>query len=116
MINAPRSDTFPRSGQVMRRDRLAGVLEETAAGFRFTYDPAYLSDQGVPPISLTLPKRSAPYESATVFPCFIALLAEGALAEVQCRALRLDEDDYLGRVLATCGGDVIGSLRVEPQS
>lgn len=108
--------TSPRSGKVLRRDRLAGLLEETATGFRFTYDPAYLSDPGSPPISLTLPKRAAPYESTTLFPCFIALLAEGALADVQCRALRLDENDYLGRVLATCGGDVIGSLRVEPQS
>ncbi|MBA3697996.1 MAG: HipA N-terminal domain-containing protein [Planctomycetes bacterium] len=108
--------TFPRRGKVLRRDRLAGMLEETATGFRFTYDPAYLSDPGSPPISLTLPRRAAPYETATLFPCFIALLAEGALADVQCRTLRLDEDDYLGRVLATCGGDVIGSLRVEPAS
>jgi serine/threonine-protein kinase HipA len=106
--------SFPRRGRVLRRDRLAGMLEETASGFRFTYDPVYVSDSELPPISLTLPKRAAPYESVTLFPCFIALLAEGALAEVQCRSLRLDESDYLGRVLATCGGDVIGSLRVEP--
>jgi HipA-like protein len=103
-----------RRGRVLRRDQVAGVLEETAAGFRFTYDAAYLNDSTTPPISLTLPKRSAPFEAATLFPCFIALLAEGALAEVQCRTLRLDEQDYFGRVLATCGGDVIGSLRVEP--
>ena len=103
-----------RRGQVLRRDRIAGVVEETSTGFRFTYDPTYLADPMVPPISLTLPKQAAPHEAGSLFPCFIALLAEGALAELQCRTLRLDENDYLGRVLATCGGDVIGSLRVEP--
>lgn len=105
-----------RRGQVWRRDRVAGVVEETPAGVRFTYDPAYLADPAVPPISLTLPKRAVPYEAPSLFPCFIALLAEGALAELQCRTLRLDENDYLGRLLATCGGDVIGSLRVEALS
>lgn len=103
-----------RRGRVLRRDQLAGILEETATGFTFTYDAAYLADPRQPPISLTLPKRAAPYASAQLFPWVIALLAEGALAEVQCQSLRLDEQDYLGRVLATCGGDVIGSLRVEP--
>ncbi len=103
-----------RQGRVLRRDRVAGVLEETPMGVRFTYDPNYLADSQLPPISLTLPKQVTPHEAPSLFPCFIALLAEGALAELQCRTLRLDENDFLGRVLATCGGDVIGSLRVEP--
>ena len=103
-----------RRGRVLRRDRIAGVVEETPTGIRFTYDPAYLADPQLPPISLTLPKQTTSHEAPSLFPCFIALLAEGALAELQCRTLRLDENDYLGRVLATCGGDVIGSLRVEP--
>ena len=97
---------------MLRRDRHAGVIEETTSGYRFTYDPEYLRDQTVPPVSLTLPKRSEPYESATLFPCFVALLAEGALAEVQCRMLRIDERDVFGRLLRTCDGDVIGSLRI----
>lgn len=102
-----------RQGVVYRRERVAGVVEETTTGYRFTYAADYVADPTQPPISLTLPKRTAPYESPTLFPCLIALLAEGALAEVQCRSLRLDEQDYLGRLLATCAGDVIGSLRVE---
>lgn len=102
-----------RRGVVYRRERVAGVLEEIGTGYRFTYAAEYLADPTQPAISVTLPKRAAPYESPSLFPCFIALLAEGALAEVQCRSLRIDERDYLGRVLATCAGDVIGSLRVE---
>jgi serine/threonine-protein kinase HipA len=64
-------------------------------------------------VSLTLPKRTAPYTSTSLFPCFVALLAEGALADLQCRTLRLDERDLFGRLLKTCSGDVIGSLRIE---
>jgi serine/threonine-protein kinase HipA len=102
-----------RHGRILRRDHLAGVLEETDTGFRFTYDGGYLGDPSLPPVSLTLPKRAEPYAAAVLFPCFVALLAEGALAQVQCRNLRLDERDLFGRLLKTCGGDVIGSLRVE---
>ncbi len=105
-----------RRGRVLRRDREAGILEETATGFCFTYNNDYLRDPQMPAISLTLPKRLSPYIATKLFPCFIALLAEGALADIQCRTLRLDERDYFGRVLATCGGDVIGSLRIEALS
>jgi serine/threonine-protein kinase HipA len=103
----------PRRGQVHRRDRVAGLLEEIADGVRFTYDADYLREPGLPPVSLTLPKRAEPYTAAHLFPCFVSLLAEGALAEEQCRQLRLDERDLFGRLLATCGGDCIGSLRIE---
>lgn len=102
-----------RRALVRRHDRVAGLLEETDAGCRFTYDPDYLREPGLPPVSLTLPKRAEPYTAPHLFPCFASLLAEGALAEEQCRRLRLDERDLFGRLLATCGGDCIGSLRIE---
>ena len=101
-----------RKAHILRRGRRAGLLEETANGFRFSYASAYLADQDQPPVSLTLPKRAAPYESGTLFPCFQSLLAEGALAQEQCRHLRLDERDLMGRLLATLSHDAIGSLRV----
>jgi len=102
-----------RAARVFRRDVLAGHLEEVEGGYRFTYDKDYLRDSLRPAVSLTLPKRAAPYSAPHLFPCFVALLAEGALAEEQCRRLRLDERDLFGRLVATCGGDCIGSLRVE---
>ncbi len=103
----------PRRGRVFRRDRLAGLLEEVDGEFRFTYDAEYLRAADLPPVSLTLPKRPQAYTAPHLFPCFAALLAEGALAEEQCRLLRLDERDLFGRLLATCGHDCIGSLRIE---
>lgn len=102
-----------RRGVIFRLKRRAGVIEEIDEGFRFAYDRDYAEDRAQPPVSLTLPKRLEPYESRTLFACFVALLAEGALAEVQCRHLRIDERDLFGRLLKTCTGDVIGSLRVE---
>lgn len=104
-----------RACQIFRCDVVAGFLVEDDAGdFSFTYDPAYLADDNLPPVSLTLPKRDEPYRSSHLFPCFVALLAEGALATEQCRRLRLDERDLFGRLMATCRGDCIGSLHVQP--
>lgn len=104
-----------RSCRIYRRDLVAGVLVEDDVGaFTFTYDPVYLADNELPPVSLTLPKQSQSHHSPHLFPCFIALLAEGALATEQCRRLRLDERDHFGRLLATCQGDCTGSLHIKP--
>jgi len=106
-----------RVGKVLRRDRLAGLVVESDSGaFQFTYDPAYRDDPTLPPVSLTLPKRAESYHAPHLFPCFVALLAEGALAEAQCRQLRLDERDHFGRLLATTQVDGIGSLRIQAVS
>ncbi|MBT3377895.1 MAG: phosphatidylinositol kinase [Lentisphaerae bacterium] len=101
-----------RSGRVLQGGVPAGRLEETATGFRFTYAPAFLASSN-PPVSLTLPKRPEPYEAPHLFPFFVSLLAEGALAEEQCRRLRIDGRDHFGRLLQTAGGDTIGSVQVE---
>jgi HipA-like protein len=104
-----------RTCQIFRREAAAGTLVEDDAGhFTFIYEPSYLANDGLPPVSLTMPKRAEPYRSTHLFPCFVALLAEGALATEQCRRLRLDERDLFGRLMATCRGDCIGSLRIEP--
>jgi len=101
-----------RTARVLERGEPAGVLEETEAGYRFTYDRDYLSDPLAPSISLTLPKRAAPYESPYLFSFFQGLLAEGALKDLQCRILKIDEEDHFGRLIRTAGGDTIGSVTV----
>lgn len=88
----------------------AGVISETDAGtYHFVYDPNYQAQA----VSVTLPRRAAAYDSADLFPFFAGLLAEGALAESQCRELKIDERDFFGRLLATCR-DAIGAVTVEP--
>lgn len=103
-----------RRGQVFVHERLAGLLEQTEAGYRFTYDPAYLADPAAPPVSLTLPRRTSPFEAPHLFAYFHGLLAEGSAHALQCQQLRLDEADHFGRLLATAHADTIGAVTVRP--
>ena len=107
-----------RRGNVYCGGTLAGLIEETADGYRFIYDAGYLASAGTRPISLTLPKRSEPYTSKALFPFFFGLLAEGILKETQCRKLKLDENDHFGRLLKTSHDDTIGAVTVaeEPEA
>ena len=67
-----------RKADVMFKDALAGVMEETGTGCRFAYDPVFLKEGK--PIAVAFPLREQPYESATLFPFFKGLLPEGKLA------------------------------------
>lgn len=101
-----------RKGKVYCGGVLAGVLEETPDGYRFTYDAAYLAAPGTHPVSLTLPKRAEAYASKALFPFFFGLLAEGVLKDTQCRKLKLDPNDHFGRLLRTAHSDTIGAVTV----
>lgn len=101
-----------RRGTVYYRDRIAGALVEDDQGYTFEYATDYLLDDSVPSVSLTLPKRAEPYRSPHLFAFFYGLLAEGVQKAIQCRYLRLDEDDDFGRLLATSQNDCIGAVYV----
>ena len=104
-----------RSGLVFQQGVLAGRVEQLPDGFRFTYEASFVSSD-LPAVSLTLPKRLEPYVSPFLFPFFVSLLAEGALAKEQCRRLRIDEHDHFARLIHTTAGDVIGSVSVEAEA
>lgn len=101
-----------RKGTVYYRDRVAGELVEDA-GYVLTYDRDYLLDPATPNISAILPKRKEPYHSQYLFPFFSGLLAEGENKDIQCRYLKLDEDDEFGRLLTTSQNDCIGAFYVK---
>ena len=103
-----------RAGRVFQHGVLAGRIEELPGAYRFTYEPSFLTAD-LPAVSLTLPKRPAPFDAPHLFPFFVSLLAEGHLADEQCRRLRIDERDLFGRLIHTTGGDVIGSVQVEAE-
>lgn len=105
-----------RRGKVRLLGHEAGRIEETEEGYCFTYFDHYLADPATPPVSLTLPKRSAPYQSETLFAFFEGLLAEGSLKTEQCRRLGIDEEDAFGRLLLTAGNDTIGAVTVHEES
>ena len=102
-----------RSGTVYYRDRAAGKLSETNDGYEFVYNSDYLADAMVPAVSLTLPKRAEPYKSKYLFSFFYGLLAEGVIKAIQCKYLRIDEDDDFGRLIATSQYDCIGAVYVK---
>ena len=99
---------------VYLNDQKAGVLTEGRPGrdFTFRYDDDYLASDG-PSISVTMPKRSEPYESPSLFPFFTNLLPEGANRKVICRSLRVDENDFFGLLSAMAEMDFIGAVHIK---
>ena len=102
-----------RRANIYCRGRLAGILSKDAGGYRFGYLPEYLRDATAPAISLTFPKQEAAFHSPILFPFFFGLLAEGDDKALQCRLLRIDEDDHFTRLLRTCTTETIGGVTVE---
>jgi serine/threonine-protein kinase HipA len=101
-----------RSAEVYCLGIRAGLLSRDATGYRFTYFPEYLQNAQAPAISLTLPKREDPYTSPVLFPFFFGLLAEGDDKALQCRLLRIDEDDHFTRLLRTCHVETMSGVTV----
>ncbi len=93
---------------------LAGYLEKLGPDeYRFTYSESYLADSSLPSISLTLPKTNMEYQSPVLFPFFTGLLAEGINKDIQCRLLKIDEENDFTRLLKTAGQDTIGAITVK---
>ena len=90
----------------------AGLLEKIGRQFRFTYFQAYLTGRNRA-VSITMPLQKAPYESNLLFAVFANLLSEGVNKKMQCRMLKIDEQDYFGLLVATAKDDSIGPLTIK---
>jgi serine/threonine-protein kinase HipA len=99
-------------GQVYNNGILAGILQRENENYIFEYDQDYLSDPANPSICTSLSKSQRTHHSKTLFPFFYGLLAEGVDKELQCRTLRIDENDHFNRLLKTAGSDTIGAITV----
>ena len=100
--------------KVYNNNVLAGYLEKAAPGdYRFTYEGSYLADPAHPSISLTLPKTHQEYRENALLPFFAGLLAEGINKDIQCRLLKIDEEDEFTRLLKTAGEDTIGAITIK---
>lgn len=92
----------------------AGILEKKASDqYTFTYTDEYFSDRDMPAISLSFPKSAKEYEAKELFPFFYGMLAEGINKEIQCRLLKIDEEDDFTRLIRTAGEDTIGAITVK---
>jgi len=102
-----------RRANVYYRDIPAGVLSQDSGEYVFEYLPTYLGNSALPAISLSFPKREAAFQSTVLFPFFFGLLAEGEDKLLQCRLLRIDEQDHFTRLLRTCTIETIGGITVK---
>jgi HipA-like protein len=101
-------------GAVYVNKILAGILEKKEDGtYEFKYDNEYYRNEESPHVSLTLPKSQQTYYSNDLFPFFYGLLAEGVNKDIQCRLLKIDEEDEFTRLLKTAGDDTIGAITVK---
>ncbi len=90
---------------------VAGYLSKVNGKYIFRYDENYLLEK-YPPISISFPKRPQPYESEELFAFFYGLLAEGDNKEIQCKMLKIDENDHFTRLIKTAGENTIGAVTV----
>jgi HipA-like protein len=92
----------------------AGILEKKRSKiYTFIYNQEYLLNPAMPAISLTLPKSNESYEQNILFSFFMGLLSEGINKEIQCRLLKIDEEDDFTRLLKTAGEDTIGAITIK---
>lgn len=100
-----------RTADVLVHDRLAGRLveEEPGRAYAFAYVPGYDG----PPVSLTMPVRTAPYRFDRFPPFFDGLLPEGWQLEALLKRAKLDRHDRMGQLLVV-GADTVGAVTVVP--
>ena len=99
--------------EVYYNNSLAGYLVRSNQKYKFEYTTEYLSNEMHPPISLSFPKRKEAFVSNVLFPFFFGLLAEGQNKDLQCRLLKIDEDDHFTRLLLTANENTIGGITVK---
>lgn len=106
-----------QQGIVYRNDVPIGQISKNDTGlYRFIYYESYLDDKNARAISVTLPLQSEPFESETLFSFFFNMLSEGNVKDMQCRSLRIDEEDHFTRLLRTAGQNTIGSITVKEEN
>lgn len=100
---------------VYNNRKLAGFLEKKTSptAYVFTYSDDYFANRDMPAISLNFPKTQKQYEANELFPFFYGMLAEGINKDIQCRLLKIDEDDDFTRLIKTAGEDTIGAITVK---
>lgn len=104
-----------RSAEVYYNDELAGVLTEKSRNkYLFHYTDAWFINDRKPPVSLTMPKNRQEYENDSLFPVFFNMLSEGANKSLQCKLLRIDENDFFGLLMASAQYDTIGAITIKP--
>ena len=104
-----------RKATVYLNQEVVGELTESSDGFIFQYDDNYIAGPNARALSLTMPISQHEFRSSYLFPFFYGLLSEGYNRAVQCRLLKIDENDDFGLLLAIAHTDTVGAVRVIEQ-
>jgi len=99
------------TGFVYMYEKLAGIIEQTETGYKFTYDGDYIAHDDSIAVSLTLPLRKEPFESNVLFSFFDGLIPEGWLLDIAWKSWKINSKDRM-ELLLTCCSDVIGAVSV----
>jgi serine/threonine-protein kinase HipA len=99
--------------EVYYNEQIVGYLSKENDKYIFQYSSEYLSNSSSLGISLTLPKRDEAYISNSLFPFFYGLLSEGTNKEIQCKLLKIDENDDFTRLIKTAENDTIGAITIK---
>ncbi|NEW60064.1 phosphatidylinositol kinase [Sulfurovum sp. bin170] len=99
-------------GYVYDDFEFVGTVYFDGENYIFQYDNDFLEDNENSAISLTFPKQKEPFISKYLHPFFSNLLAEGNLKKLQCRQLKIDENDEFSRLLKTANSDTIGAITI----
>jgi serine/threonine-protein kinase HipA len=97
---------------VYDRDVLAGELRFDGEVYIFLYNKNFLKNRENQAISLTLPKQQKPFISKHLHSFFSNLLAEGNIKKLQCKMLKIDENDEFTRLIKTAIDDTIGTITI----
>lgn len=100
-----------REAKVFYNENYVGTLSKVDGEYLFQYEDNYL-ESDFPPISLSFPKQKGTFKANVLFPFFYGLLSEGENKELQCRRLKIDENDFFSLLLKTASEDTIGGVRV----
>ena len=100
--------------RVLQNNKNIGLLSKEDSGkYTFIYSNKFLEDKESYPISVNFPKQKEMFISNHLFSFFSSLLSEGNMKDMQCRNLKIDENDDFTRLIKTTTKDTIGSILIE---
>ena len=97
--------------EVIYAGQVAGQLERLRSGFRFTYDPGYLSEQDNLAISCTLPLTEKEYVTEDLHSFFEGLSPQGWYKKGLETIGRISKNDIF-TILAVNGEDLPGAVKL----
>jgi len=87
---------------------------DEANRFSFQYDPGYIEEPTVIPLSLSLPLREEPFINDTSRPFFSNLLPEGEVKSLIAKIKQISEHNDL-KLLEAIGGECAGAVSIAPE-